>query len=279
MTSECNLNCPYCHHEGNPNPNPHQFTPLEQLVQLSPIISKYNISSIKITGGEPLLHPKVVEIVRLFSQIPSVNDVSLTSNGIFLKKYAVELKKAGLNRINIGCDTIYDSTYKNLNRIKDGLLLAKKVGISPIKLNMVILKDVNEDQFEPLLAFCEEHGFILQVIELINTNKAFFTKYHYDLSSLENNIAQRASKVITRDVQDRKQYTLDSGVVVEFVNPVHNSRFCAKCNTLRVTNDFQFQPCLNRQDNLVPVGEEIEESLKLAIQRREPFNVRKKNKK
>lgn len=201
--------------------------------------------------------------------------MSLTSNGIFLKKYASQLKRAGLNRINIGCDTLYDSTYKSLNNIREGLLLAKQVGISPIKLNMVILKGVNEDQFEPLLHFCEENGFILQVIELINTNPAFFKKYHYDLTPIENKIAKKAKKIITREVQDRKQYFLESGGVVEFVNPVHNSRFCAKCNTMRVTNDFKFQPCLNRQDNLVPIGFNIEQSLEMAMNRREPYNGRK----
>ncbi|WP_457557104.1 GTP 3',8-cyclase MoaA [Candidatus Harpocratesius sp.] len=277
ITSDCNLFCVYCHHEGNPDSNAHIYTPLVQLSRLVPLIKTYNITNIKITGGEPLLHPNILDIIRLFSNIPTVKDISLTSNGIFLEKYAHDLKQAGLNRINIGCDTINDSTDKSLKKIEKGLLLAKEEGILPIKLNMVILKGVNEDQVEPLLKFCEKHGFILQIIELINTNDAFFSKFHKDLTYLEANIARKALKVISREVQDRKQYVLPSGAIIEFVQPVHNSKFCAKCNTLRVTNDFQFQPCLNRYDNLVPIGKNIEKSLAQAVMQREPFNVSKQS--
>ena len=131
-------------------------------------------------------------------------------------------------------------------------------------------------EIDDMIEFVKKNGFILQIIELINTDNEFFEKYHVSLDDVQKKLEKRAIKTITRNLNDRIQYYLDEETVVELVKPVHNSNFCKNCHTLRITNDFQFQPCLNRSDNLVPIKENIEDALIEVMKRRMPYNVPEK---
>lgn len=270
LTEQCNMNCIYCHHEGYNN-HDHCLLTLNQMHQIGSIIQKYEIQEIKLTGGEALLHPKIIEIVSFLSKIPTVKDLSLTTNGLLLSKLAMPLRKAGLTRINIGCDSLNKSSVKSVDNIYEGLLAAKKAGFSPIKLNMVLLKGINDQSVEEMVRFTHDQGIFLQIIELINTDPPFYQKYHMNLEAIEESLKKRAIKINYRNMQDRKQYYLDEQFYVELVRPNDNKHFCANCHTLRITHDFQFQPCLNHVDNLVPIKDNIEEALQIALQRRYPF--------
>jgi cyclic pyranopterin phosphate synthase len=246
---------------------------MEQIERLCGIIDRYEINSVKVTGGEPLLHPHVIEIVKRFASIPTLKDISLVTNGILLGKRASELKEAGLKWVNIGLDSLCNPSVKYLDKIEDSIKIVETVGFDVVKLNMVLLKGINDREINDMMKFAREHGFILQLIELIETNKEFFQKYHVDLTEIERKIAKQADNIVVRKYQDRKQYYLKDGTVVEIVRPVHNPQFCMNCHTLRVTSDFQFQPCLNRSDNLIPIGKDIEAVVAEIIERRIPYNV------
>jgi len=277
VISSCNLNCPYCHNEGFSSHNSNKLT-LDQIKKLLSIIDKYSISSIKITGGEPLIHPQIVDIVKIFSSHPKIEDLSMTTNGLLLEKYAEQLKEAGLDRVNISCDSYhYNPSYKSLKSIDKQITIAQEIGLTPIKLNMVLLKGINENEIEPMINFAAEKDVMLQIIELIDLDKEYFNKFHVSLKDLASKLEKEAVEIKIRDLHHRKQYTLPNGAKIEIVNPVHNTNFCMNCKTLRVTNDFQFQPCLYRIDNLVPIEEDIEKSLKKAMERRRPFFVKGKN--
>jgi cyclic pyranopterin phosphate synthase len=277
LTEQCNMNCIYCHHEGYNNHDHRQLT-MDQIHQIGSIIQKYEIQEIKLTGGEALLHPNIVEIVSFLSKIPTVNDLSLTTNGILLSKLAAPLRQAGLTRLNIGCDSLNKSSVKSVDNIYDGLLAAKKAGFSPIKLNMVLLKGINDHSINEMISFTHDNGIFLQIIELINTNPSFYKQYHVELQSIEEDLKNRAVKINNRKMQDRKQYYLDDQFYIELVRPNDNEHFCANCHTLRITHDFQFQPCLNHMDNLVPITNNIEDALKEAMKRRYPYYGAKKPK-
>lgn len=264
------MDCSYCHHEGNYHGS---TLTLEQIENICNITEKHKIKSIKITGGEPLLHPNILEIIRKFSVIPSVKDIAITTNGILLEEMATNLKSVGLKRINIGCDSLKNDNLKSIGRVRNGLKAAKKVGFQSIKINMVLLKGVNEDEVDDMIDFAAENGFILQIIELINTESTYFEKFHVSLEKIENKLSKISEKVVTRNLHHRKQYFLKKGAIVELVKPVHNAEFCQNCHTLRITSDFQFQPCLNRNDNFIPINKDIEISLQKALDRRVPFNA------
>ncbi len=272
VTSECNLNCFYCHHEGNDSHFKNVLT-LDQIRKIASIVEKYSIEEIKLTGGEPLLHPDIVEIVRIFHNIPSVKEISMTTNGLLLKSLAKPLKKAGLDRLNIGCDSFSKSSVKSFTAIQPGLQEAKAAGFSPLKINMVVLKGINDHEVPQFISFTQKEGIILQIIELIKSNlDGLYEKYHISLDSIENELIKQNARIVERAMHDRKQYILENGAVVELVKPVDNTHFCRNCKTLRITNDFKVQPCLNRPDLIVPIEDDIFLAFSKAMSLRKPFN-------
>ena len=206
------------------------------------------IKKIKITGGEPLLRKDIVEIVKTIKK-NNFEDISMVTNGILLEKYARDLKLAGLDRINIGCDSLNVDFPKNKNNIMNGLIAAKKAGLYPIKLNMVVLKDINNNEINKMIEFARENNAILQLIELINTNKEFYSKHYFSLENIEKELEKKAVSVIQRKMHNRRQYDLGD-VKVEAVRPFQN-KFCKHCSRLRITSDGKIKPCLLRNDDLI----------------------------
>jgi len=246
VTQRCNLNCNYCHHEGEFNPGP-ELSPME-IQERVEVFSEIGIRKVKITGGEPLIRTDILEIVKKISGIGGIEEVSMTSNGLMLEKLAADLKSAGLSRINIGCDSMTSVLPKNIKKIKKGLAAARDAGFDPVKINMVVLNGINEGEIENMIDFARENQVILQLIELINVNNSYYQKHYFPLDSIELELDKKAQQVLTRKMQARKQYFLD-GVVVEIVRP-NTEGFCLNCPKIRLTSDGRLKPCLMRQDNL-----------------------------
>ncbi|MEA2074395.1 MAG: GTP 3',8-cyclase MoaA [Euryarchaeota archaeon] len=288
LTSRCTLNCIYCHHEGEGREKKDkEEISAELVIAIARVASAhFGIRKIKITGGEPLMRTDLAEIVRGMRAFE--DDISVTTNGVFLSKYAADLADAGLDRANVSLDSLkeerYDSitrTKNNLPRVIEGIYSAIDAGLTPIKLNMVLLKGINDDEIGDMMRFvreCNKRGdggaVILQPIELIPAFNPPMQQYKADFGKIEDELKSKASKIKTRRLQRRKKYFVD-GVEVEVVHPIDNTEFCANCSRLRITSDGQLKACLLRDDNLVPVesaGEEhILNQLKLAMKYREPF--------
>lgn len=292
LTNRCTLNCIYCHHEGEGREKKDKDKDKEEIsaelvIAIARVASaQFGIRKIKITGGEPLMRNDLAEIVRGMRAFE--NDISVTTNGVFLSKYAADLADAGLDRANVSLDSLkeerYDSitcTKNNLPRVIEGIYSAIDAGLTPIKLNMVILKGINDDEIADMMRFvreCNKRGdggaVILQPIELIPTFNPPMARYKADFGKIEDELKSQASKIKTRRLQRRKKYFVD-GVEVEVVHPIDNTEFCANCSRLRITSDGQLKACLLRDDNLVPVESTDEEhiitQLKLAMKYREPF--------
>lgn len=255
ITEKCNLSCIYCHKEGVPSSI--DGLTVEQIRILVETLSELGISKIKITGGEPLVRKDVVEIVGKISHVKGIEEVSLTTNGVLLETYAYRLAEAGLKRVNVSLPSLIPERYQFITGSKyepstvvAGIESARNAGLKPIKINMVLLKGVNEDEVSSLLEFARSTSAILQLIELEPVGAIpFYKRYHRKLDDFEKFFADRAAKIVERSLHGRKQYYLDDGGVVEIVAPVHNSLFCLKCDRIRVTSDGKFKPCLMRTDN------------------------------
>jgi cyclic pyranopterin phosphate synthase len=191
---------------------------------------------------------------------------------------AADLKHAGLRRVNVSLDSLNPETYKRItgsdrvNEVLAGIDAALKVGLTPVKLNMVVLHGINDQEVDDFLAFVRgNHNLVLQLIELMHFNNC---EYHGDLNGVECNLAARSKQILTRRMHHRKKYCLD-GAEVEVVRPLHNTEFCAFCNRLRVTSDGKLKPCLLRTDNHVTIrgkkGADLEALFCEAVARREPF--------
>jgi cyclic pyranopterin phosphate synthase len=246
-----------------------------EIAEVLRVASKFNIIHVKFTGGEPLLRDDLEDII---SSVPENMEASLTTNGILLADRADDLKEAGLSRVNVSLDSLNPLTYKRisgsdrLGEVLSGISAALEAGLTPIKLNMVVLRGINDSEVDDFLAFVRgNRNLILQLIELMQFNDC---TYHGDLTGLEHDLAERSKTIFTRRMHHRKKYCLD-GAEVEVVRPLHNTEFCAFCNRLRVTSDGKLKPCLLRTDNHVDirgkVGAELEALFREAIRRREPF--------
>ncbi|MCJ7581445.1 MAG: GTP 3',8-cyclase MoaA [Candidatus Aminicenantes bacterium] len=246
VTQRCNLSCTYCHHEGESNPGA-ELSP-KQIRESVEVFSEMGIRKVKITGGEPLVRNDILEIVENISSIDGIEEVSMTTNGLLLEKLAASLKRAGLSRINIGCDSLSSVLPKNIQKIKKGLAAVREASLEPIKINMVVLKGINNEEIEKMIDFAQDNHVILQLIELINVDNAYYQKYYFSLDGVELELEKKARQIQTRKMQARKQYLLD-GVVVEIVRP-NKEGFCLKCPKIRLTSDGKIKPCLLRQDNL-----------------------------
>ena len=275
LTPRCNLRCIYCHAEGEVEPQEQMSA--EDIAELMQVGVQFGVKNIKFTGGEPLLRRDLVDIIR---SVPPGVESSLTTNGTLLAAKAAELKEAGLARVNVSLDTLRPERYQAITGkdcladVLAGIDAAIEVGLTPVKLNMVLLEGINEDEVDDFMAFVRNKpDLILQVIELMEFNEC---KFHGDVDSVEQDLNERATRVVTRRMHHRKKYCLD-GAEVEVVRPLHNTEFCAFCNRLRVTSDGKLKPCLLRSDNLVDTrgkhGKDLEDAFREAVSRRKPFFV------
>ncbi len=282
VTDRCNLNCIYCHNEGSKG-NTGEMS-VETISSIVHVAADFGISRLKISGGEPLLRKDLEDILV---SLPPLKDVSMTTNGVLLRKRAQSLKNAGLDRVNISLDSLNEENYQHITKCKDGIFekviegihAAVDVGLTPVKLNMVLLKDVNESEVEAMLSFAREFQgeVILQLIQLMDFRDV--ACYHVDVDEIERELELKAGCVQVRELHHRKKYLIN-GAEVEFVRPVDNTEFCANCNRLRVTSDGKLRPCLLVNDNLVDVShapvKEMPDLFRLAISRRIPYYRKQK---
>jgi len=289
ITRRCNLRCQYCHGEGEEGKagNKPEMA-VDEIVRIVRIAVKLGISKVKLTGGEPLMRKDIAEIVRGIAEIPGLSDLSMTTNGTMLASLAKELRANGLRRVNISLPTVDGKVYSELTggkleSVLEGVKAAVDVGFYPVKLNMLVLKGVNDMDVLEMIDFARGTGAILQLIELepLNISHAYYVKNHKPLDEYDEMLRQKAVKIEARRyMQNRRIYYLPD-VTVEVVHPIENTEFCMRCTRLRVTSDGKFKPCLMRNDNLVDVltpmrngasDEEITRLFELANQKRQPYN-------
>lgn len=284
LTQRCDFNCFFCHQEGENNPGT-EMSP-DEIEVIVKIASKLGIRKVKLTGGEPLVRADIIEIVKRIA--PYVEEVSMTTNASMLKEKACDLKRAGLKRVNISLHSLNPETFKKITCIKNeldieaGVKAALECGLKPVKLNTVVMKDLNSQLIKEHIEFANSLGVILQLIEFQALEKGveLYDKYHYDLLPVEEELSSHSHSIIVREIHHRKQYHLKNGGIIEIVRPMHNSKFCAYCTRLRITSDGHLKACLMRDDNLVPLvtlirnGESREtliEAFVEAVACREPY--------
>ncbi|MEM3586549.1 MAG: GTP 3',8-cyclase MoaA [Candidatus Jordarchaeaceae archaeon] len=285
LTHRCNLKCIYCHGEGEYHPcGELEVSEIEKVVSIA---ASEGVKRVKLTGGEPLLRKDIFDIVERLSSIPGIEEVSMTTNATLLADMAAELRDAGLKRVNVSLDSLVPEVYSKitgfnkLDSVLMGIDEAVKVGLSPVKINMVLLKDLNDNEFWDLVRFSRQKGAILQVIELVDLgDNSIFQRYHVDIEPLERELQSQAERILIRNMHKRRKYFLPSGVEVEIVRPIHNSDFCSNCTRIRLTSDGKLKPCLMRNDNLVDIAEPLRKGADLktlrelflkAVDLREPY--------
>ena len=187
ITNRCNINCFYCHHDGMLSTSNEMS--VDEIFRIASVSKDLGVERIRFSGGEPLVRRDIVDIVESVNSL-GFRDISITTNGIFLSELCDDLIDAGLNRVNVSLDTLNAGTYQKLtgfnfmDKVKKGIIDASNSDLNPVKINMVLMKGVNDNEIWDMFDFCKNNNLILQLIEIMDTDTVdnFNEDYYYDIS-------------------------------------------------------------------------------------------------
>ncbi len=260
ITDRCNLRCSYCMPEGGvPKFDHSKILRYEEIERLAGIAISMGISKVRITGGEPLVRRDVLGLCQSISRIPGLRSLSLTTNGVLLSDFAVGLLRAGIRRINVSLDTLKPERFTAItrrdlfSRVWAGIMAAAQAGISPVKLNAVIMCGVNDDEIEDLARLTFRFPFHVRFIECMPFQKLDYERLFIPASE----ILERLSRVgplestIAGEGNGPALHYRFKGAPgkIGIISPV-SDHFCPSCNRLRVTADGKLRTCLFSADEI-----------------------------
>ncbi|MCR8433416.1 MAG: GTP 3',8-cyclase MoaA [Crenarchaeota archaeon] len=261
---ECNYNCIFCHSEGyyHCSKDSQQMLSVEDIQRVGLVARMFDIDSVKITGGEPLLHPSIDKVISTLNDL-GFRDISLVTNGSLLEKLVERLKQSGLVRINVSLVSLRENRYDAITRTNNmlprvlrGIKLAKEVGLKPVKINVVVLQGLNDDEIFDFIEFGRSNEVVVQFIEYHSPRvDESFKKFYKPLDELQTFLESNAEKIITTRMHNRLRYVVD-GAEVELVRPMFNAAFCNGCARIRAT-PTGWKPCLLKDDVIIEYLSEL----------------------
>jgi GTP 3',8-cyclase len=268
VTDRCNMRCVYCMPpEGIQRRSHEEIMRYEEITAVVRVAAENGVRRVRLTGGEPLVRSGLPNLIRDISAIPQIEDISLTTNGILLEKMAEELKDAGLNRINLSLDTLQPEKFARITRggsleqVLRGLEAAEKHGLSPLKINVVAMRGINDDEIQDMARLTLTHAWHIRFIELMPVNNQqpwgegfpSPTDAYLSITNIKKELAPLGlAPVGTPSFNGPAQeFTLVGGLGrIGFISPL-SEHFCQHCNRLRITADGNFRSCL-LQDIEIP---------------------------
>jgi len=258
VTDRCNLRCAYCMPAAGIRLQPHAemltFDEIEGI--LDAVAGPLGLRGIRVTGGEPLVRVGIVDLVRRLAQLPGIDDLSMTTNALLLPRFAVDLRQVGLNRVNISLDTLRPERYRRICRGGDpeqvfaGLRAAEAAGLDPVKINMVVIPGINDDEVEEMARLTIDRPRHVRYIEFMPVgNRELQRERSYIPSAdLRARIAARfgleESPVAPAGRGPARYWRIPGAVgTVGFISPL-SQHFCAGCNRIRLTADGWVRTCL-----------------------------------
>ena len=256
VTDKCNLRCFYClpkHFRGFEQPS-HWLT-FDEIERVIGAFADLGVSKVRITGGEPLVRKDLPALAGRLSQLPGIDDLSLSTNAVLLGSHARDLHDAGVSRINVSLDSLIPERFKQitggeLQPVLAGLMAAKASGLSPIKINMVAMKGINDDEFEHMVEFCLEHGFTLRLIETMPVGETGVdaSRHYLDLKEVRNRLASKYELipgVMPGGGPARYVRIKGTDLRIGFITPI-SQHFCETCNRVRLSVDGTLYLCLGQ---------------------------------
>ena len=261
VTDRCNLRCVYCMpQEGITLMSHYDILSYEEIFTLVKAAAELGINKVRLTGGEPLVRAGLPDLVRMLAGIETIDDISLTTNGILLAQHAAELKEAGLQRVNVSLDTLQPERFRQITRCGNladtlkGIEVAAAVGLNPVKINMVVMAGVNDDELPDFAAKTIGDGWHVRFIELMPTNgdEPVNSKL-VSVSEMRKRI-ESMGKLEPWKVEvgngPAKYFRLPGATgTIGFITPV-TEHFCYQCNRLRLTADGKLRLCLLNEDEI-----------------------------
>ncbi len=254
VTDRCDLRCFYCMPKGfDGYEEPQDWLNFDEIERIIASFTRLGVNAVRLTGGEPLVRQGLPELARRLSALPGLDDLSLSTNATRLGKHAQALTEAGIARINVSLDTVdpvkfNKITQGKLEKITQGLMAAKAAGLEPIKINMVIMKGVNDDDVEDMVDFCMEHGFTLRFIETMpmgDTGRNA-VDYFISLDEIEQRLAKKYElipAVMAGAGPARYVQVAGTELKIGFITPI-SQHFCDTCNRVRLSATGTLYMCL-----------------------------------
>ena len=262
VIDKCNLRCLYCMPTGYASKSrANELLTNDEVVDLATIFAELGITKIRLTGGEPLLRPGLVEMVERLSSIPRITQLAMSTNGVLLSRHARALKDAGLQRVNVSLDTLSREKFAKITgmdqwqTVMEGIVEAKAVGFGPVKVNTVLMKGINEDEILPLVAFAIEQELELRFIEWMPTTPLVDVEREGKFFSNEcaRRLVEQRYRLIPDDPDPhspaRSFLIAGARARVGFINPLSNV-FCAMCNRVRLKANGRIKTCLHGKEEL-----------------------------
>jgi len=259
VTDRCDLRCSYCMPEGfRDYEEPANWLSFDEIFRVVAAFARLGTSRFRITGGEPLLRRDIAGLLGRLKAIDGVQDLSLSTNGTRLARLAPALRQAGVSRLNISLDSLCAERVQQITRrdalaeILDGLLVAKSQSFHPIKINMVVMQDVNEDEVDDMAGFCLRHGFILRLIETMPVGDTGRAAGFVDLQPIRQRLQARyglREGHIAGGGPARYLVSSDGQFSIGFITPL-SQHFCETCNRVRLSVDGTLHLCLGQEHSL-----------------------------
>lgn len=256
MTDRCNIRCVYCMPEEVTFLPSSEILSFEEIQRITKQMVGLGINRVRLTGGEPLVRRELSRLVQSLKSISGLQDLAMTTNGILLDKHAADLKRAGLDRLNISLDTLDADRFEQLTRRDDldralaGIAAAQKAGFEGIRINAVSMAGLTEEDIIPMALFCRQNNLELRFIEFMpldgdenwQTGNVLRGKEIRDI--IESEIGPLRAKENNYKAQPAKDFEYrDGSGSVGFIDPV-SSPFCERCDRLRLTAEGKLRNCL-----------------------------------
>ena len=254
LTEKCNFRCNYCLPNGYKGCATRQYLDLDEVRNLATAFKQLGVEKIRLTGGEPTLRSDLVEIIQALKFDIGINQVALTTNAFRLEQDLETFKFAGLDSLNISLDSLRKDKFKKIcgtdkcESIKRSIDRALNLGFKNIKINSVLLKDLNDGEFFDFVDYARTRSISVRFIELMRTgdNKSYFDRHHLSVGDFERTLSELGwcRQGSTATSGPAKEYShINSAGRVGFISP-YSKDFCATCNRLRVSSMGGLRLCL-----------------------------------
>lgn len=263
ITDKCNMKCIYCNPDGKLCTPPESFQlSVDDIERTVKAMVRVGIKKVRITGGEPTVRPDLIDIVAKIAAIQGIEDISMTTNGLRLPQLAVQLKHAGLHRLNISLDSLDPVKFEEitgggkLSSVLEGIDLALSIGLTPIKINTVLIRGINDNEIDGLIDLAKDRPIDVRFIELMPIGPYGESNKSSILTSDEVLAKRPHLTLLQRD--DKGAPAVYYGIEgyqgrIGFISPISHE-FCGDCNRIRVTADGKIRPCLghNGEVDILP---------------------------
>ncbi len=259
VTDKCDLRCFYCLPKGfNDFEEPEHWLSFDEIERVMRAFGELGVHRVRITGGEPLVRKDIPQLAARLARLPGIDDLSLSTNAVQLAKHARALKDAGVTRLNVSLDSLQPERFQaitggKLEKVLAGLQAAKAAGFHPVKINMVVMKGVNDDEVEDLVEYCIANDFTLRMIETMPMGETGrdAARHYMDLQIVKQRLAQRYElipTVMNGGGPARYFKVGGSNLRIGFITPI-SQHFCATCNRVRLSVDGTLYMCLGQEHN------------------------------